>query len=178
MLALRGQGPLANPLGAPGKVNRSKRLRARLHVGLLRLLLPCGFRVRVRRFTGFNGEIVEDADAEGSDGAEIGIFNVGGDVTLTGAISVDSDAAITVGKITVKGGAEAIAEGSGNANATFTGIDNGVLDETEAESDFDIGNVGGNVGVTGDVTVTADATTKVGNIGVTGEASASVAPPD
>ena len=129
------------------------------------------------------GSNVFDGGAVAQAGTSIGDMNIralGGGVTINDDVIVSADANFTVGDITITGRALAASSGtvastSAFVSATFRGIDNAVAGgDTLATADLDIRAVGAgnNVNLTGNISVTADATQTAGDLAIAGTASA------
>ncbi|MFQ5783984.1 MAG: beta strand repeat-containing protein [Alphaproteobacteria bacterium] len=127
-------------------------------------------------FTGIDGEVVDD-EPEGEGFAEI--TGVSGDTTINGGITVAGTGVITVGDITITGLASAATTmgsdgygGHGFADASFTGIDDVVIeDEGFAGAELYI-DVAGDLTVNGGIDVDGFAAATVGNVSITGTANA------
>gem|GEM_PF-5744216 len=112
---------------------------------------------------GFSSDIASDAsafagvllDANSGSSSEAA---AAGDVTVTGNTTVDANATITVGNLTV--------DGVLVSNSSFTAFGGQVAGDAIASAGFSIDADGG-VTINSDVTVTADADITVGNIAVT-----------
>ena len=123
------------------------------------------------RFAGIDDHGVDDAQAI----ADLSIGDIGGGVTVGGTTTVTADATIDFGKISIiggtSGGAKATASGSGDADASFVGMDR-VARDADAVATFDLIDIDDDIVLTGDVLVAALGETTFGAITVSGTASA------